>query len=750
LQGSYLLDAAATLDVRQSDPDTTRRLVAAALRADPRQRSALVTAERLYRNEDDTLLRSENDDLVAKYYFSVDDHLTNAALLTRAATSFGQAGQYESAIERFTQAHKASIGYLPAYEGWRLVALKGQLWLEVAAVCELEAGLSDSPAQRAYLFHLAGVALMDKALVVQRAIDCFRSCLVADPLHHDAFVRLRMLLAEEGNHDELAIALEHRLDSESSPIARLHLHRALGELNRNFLSNRDEAIVQYQQVIALAPGDVSAHSALADIAWETGDWTSAAHSLAVMSRLEKAPGVQRSLCYRLGIIYSQHLDDPKVALGWFERALVQSPNDEPSLVAVANIAGATGDWNRAMAAAEKLIRAEADPVPRVSHWHRAAMIFEKGFGDPKRAERAYNMALDGAPGDELALTQLVEFYRRRADMVALRVHLGRVAGVMRARIETNVADEDAYVALTRAMTARRQAGVDGSTAIARFASEMSEILGIANSYLKESDDNPATVSASLLTVEADDVLFPSAAQSELRGLFQQLGERLSKHIGVDVKHHGVTRADKLANDKPGYRLIKQVAASLGFGDVDVYVTEQKPWYFAAEPTSTVSVIVGARVMASDPASIRFAASAALKLAQSQLAVAARLPSSELNMWVVALIRLFQPDFPASQVDLDAVANQMQKLRRLIPSGQLNELRPFAVALDASRYSAIGFSQGLALASYRAGIASAGSLRAALSLLANRAGVPLTDFLADPIARELIRWSLSEDVTIAVR
>ena len=48
---------------------------------------------------------------------------------------------------------------------------------------------------------------MDKALVGEQAMAAFRRALEADPGHRDAFLRLRILLEEDANHDELAILL---------------------------------------------------------------------------------------------------------------------------------------------------------------------------------------------------------------------------------------------------------------------------------------------------------------------------------------------------------------------------------------------------------------------------------------------------------------------------------------------------------------------------------------------------------------
>ena len=583
----------------------------------------------------------------------------------------------------------------------------------------------------------------------ERAIEAFRYVLDADPAHRDAFLRMRILLSEEGSHDELAIVLEQRLAVEQAPMQKRELHRAVAELHRNFLSNREGAMTHYREILRITPNDIGAQSALADIAWELGDWPGAASALMARARLERSPDVLRSLAKRLGMLYADRLGEPATALAWFERSLVQAPDDEDALIRVAELAGTAGDWNRAMAAAERLVKNEQDADARVAHWHRVAAIFEAGFGDAKRAERAYNQALDGAPSSAMALDGLIAFYKRRSDTVSIRVHLGRVASAVRARIDTHPDDIEAYRVLARTMEARHEAGVDGSLAIARSAHDMVAILA-GHDVVANPKTPMIPTPSSLLTMEADEVIYPAEVQPELRQLFQLLGERLAKHIGVDLRHHGVTRSDKVANDKPVVRSVLTVAGALGFADIEVYVSQKQPLAFAAEPTTPLAMIVGSTIAQGDRDGIRFATGAALKLAQSQLAVAARLPAQELGVLVIALVRLFQPDFPSIGVDLDAVATQMQRLRRLIPSNAMNDLRPFALAIDASRFNPDALAAGLAMASYRAGVASAQSLSAGLKVLAACAAMPLASYINEPVARALIQWALSEDHGVVAR
>ena len=257
---------------------------------------------------------------------------------------------------------------------------------------------------------------------------------------------------------------------------------------------------------------------------------------------------------------------------------------------------------------------------------------------------------------------------------------------------------------------------------------------------------PARVDLSqLLRPDADEVLFPRGVQPELRQIFQLLGDRVAKHVGVDLRAYGVGRGDRLrAGDGSVAAHAQDVATGLGFGDIDVYVSARQPFAMAAEPTSPASLVLGQAIAQSDPRAVRFAAGTALKLAQVSLAIPARLPPDDLGVLVVALVRLFQGEFPARGLDEGAVAGQMQKLRRLIPTGLMNELKPFALAVDAGHFDHQQLARDLKIAGLRAGLIAGGSLVAGLRQLAAQAGTDVPSFLADPVAQGLVTFALGED------
>ncbi|HEU4614482.1 MAG TPA: hypothetical protein VFS15_20445, partial [Kofleriaceae bacterium] len=743
-RAAMLMDTASLAERDQRPDGELAEIYRSAAAADPKRRLALHHLESILRRSGASEELAALEEQIAAYFEG--DPRSQAAFYTRAGETLTELGQIDAAVQKFGKAEAVSPGHVPALEGWRQAALKGQLWIDVADAATRQANASSEPEARAALHHFAGVVLMDKALVGDKAMESFRRALDADPGHRDSFLRLRILLDEDGNHDELAILLEKRLEHEPPGPSKTEIHRALANLLRNFIDDRDGAKKHYREILATDANDLRAHAAIADIAWEQGAWQEAADALVARARLERDPEILKTLCFRLGLIYADRLVDVPMALRAFQRALTYQPDDEATLVRLADLATQAGEWKLALGACERLVKNEQDPDKRAQHLHRVARIFKQGFGDLKRAERALNLALDGAPTSDDALSELVKFYREAGDMTSVRVHLNRVAGTMRVRASSDPKDGVAYRVISRAMAARAAVGVDGSLPIARAAAELAQLFGAAGDPERLLLEQPPHIDlAPLLRPEADDVLFPRTVQIELRQLFTLLGDRLAKHVGIDLRAYGVGRGDRLrARDSSVASQAQDVATALGFGEIDVYVSSKLPYAMAAEPTSPASLVLGQSIAQLDSRAIRFAAGSALKLVQSHLAIAARMPADDLGVLVVALVRLFQTEFPAGGLDEGAIAAQMQKLRRLIPTGLAGELRPYAFAIDPHAFSHVDLARDLRVAGLRAGLIASGSLTAGLNILAGQAQTDVPSFLADPVAQGLVSFALSED------
>ena len=718
------------------------------LEIDPQNRMALFRLESAARTEGPSLQLAELERAVARFF--VSDARAQAAFLTRAGETLRSVGDGAQAIASFRAAVAALPGYAPALAGWRDAAVAGEMWQDVADVAEREAESAVLDEERARLYHVAGVVLMDRSVSEERAVGALRRVLDIDPAHRDAFLRLKLLYEEMGRDLELVELYRARLAVEKDRHMQAVLHQGLAGLYRNFFDDREAARNHLQAALEIEPDNLRLVADLSDIAWELGDWASAAEALIARARLETRPGVLRTIFYRLGTIYADRMPDARYAMMSFQKVLTYDPNDIGALERIADIAAAGGDFRLALGACEHLIKHTRSDAEKVPHLHRVARIYLEGFQDRQRAERALRVALDLDPTSDVALAALVGFYREAGDARSARVHLDRVLGAMRQRLEVDPTQVRPYQVMARAFEAREAAGVAGSLAAARCAAEIAILFGSddpRDAELAAGAASTRTPLGGIGVAEVDELLFPPVASGSLRALFRLLGERFAKHAGTDVRRYGVGRGERLRKGSdPLAGAILELAAEMGIDDVDIYISPKQPTVLAAEPTSPVSLVLGSQLASLDrPAELRFLVARALKLALASLPVPARQTPEEMGVMLGGLLRLFAGEFEPRGLDPAQVAGEQQKWRRLIPSQMFQELAPYAMGIAGYDFDYRAVWTGIIAGGNRAGLLAAGSVHASLVAVLRLGGYrDIHQGVGDPFVVDLLRFAVSED------
>jgi hypothetical protein len=715
----------------------------AALSADAASRPALFRLEaRAHQTGGIDLAALE--ERVADYFF--DDPRARATFLVRAGEPY-ESTQPDDALARYRASADTLPGWTPALRAWRRVALRHGLWADVVVSAKQEAATARGDAERAGLLHLAAVAAMDHAGDLDEAVAALRGVLAAQPLHDDAFARLRAIFHDSGRHAELAELLAARVEIDADPAHQIELHEALAALYRDVLGDTEVAKTHLRAVLAVDRKHRGAVAALAEIAWGQGAWKEAEEALIARARIEEDPAVLKDVFFRLGVIYSDHLPNQHYAMRAFERVLGHDANDQPALEYLGRMAVAAGDFRTALGATERLVVLAGEPAARVRHLHQVAHIYEDGFKDVKRAEEALRRALDADPLSAEALAAVIDHYSRAGDAVTLRMNLDRVLAAMRFRLGGEAWDGPAYRILARALTARGRAGHAGSIETGRCAAELAVLLGAADdadqAVAAEVDaDTPSL--KTLASLELDETLFHPSVPNGFRQVFRLLYDTLGKRFPADLRRHRVGRAEKLARGSAGREVVATAATELGIADIDVYLSPNHST-LAVELTDPLSVIIPAPVGAAPPRALRFAAARALKLAVSYMAVPSRLSADELGVLLAAIIRQADPQFTPSGLPVAAIAEEAQRLARLIPKRLRDELFAYMAEISGVEFDHRAFSLGVAHTGNRAGLLATGSVAAGLAVLLPLGGhADLRAAYRDPQIEELFRFAVSNE------
>ncbi|MBI4508337.1 MAG: tetratricopeptide repeat protein [Deltaproteobacteria bacterium] len=681
-------------------------------------------------------------------YFNWDPR-AQAVFLVRAGDALAEVAPAQ-AISRYRRAAELMPGHLPALRGWRQAALVAEKWDEVAEACEREAAL-DQVEDRAALYHLAAVVCMDRMRDQDRAIADLRATLAARPNNDDACARLRGLLAATKRHKDLADFLLSRLELGLAPRG-VELHMELALLYRDAIGDRASAKAHLSAALAEDPRHLVALAALEDLTWEDHQWPQALEILIARAKLEKDPEVEKRIFLRLGTIYADHVADLRWAMKSFERVLALDPTHKEALERLSLLAVKAEDYRTAVVATERLIAMDHEASAKVTHLHRLARIYQDGLSDRARAEDAFRRAIDVDPTDPRALGGLVDFFSAHRDTVSMRVHLDRVAAKMRERLFRDPADRTAYVVLARALFARARTGIVGSSCAARCAAELALALGEARDeeeggFLREARGVAQRRFSMGADPAIDDLWFHPGICSGLRQVFHLLAEPLAKRFPVDLRRHGVGKADRLPRSgHAAWDAIGSLAAQFNFSDVDVYISSSHPLAVAVEPSEPPILVLGTRWVHPDRAGeLRFVAGMALRLATSTLSIPWRLSPDELGVLIAGIIRQVDPSFATSALPALAIAEEQHRLAKVLPKRLRDEIVPYVAEITGRGFDHLAIHHALLHSGFRAGLVCSGSVQSGIDVISAMRHLGSADVaLQDSFAKELCRFAVSDE------
>ncbi|MEM9069478.1 MAG: tetratricopeptide repeat protein [Myxococcota bacterium] len=298
---------------------------------------------------------------------------------------------------------------------------------------------------------------------VDAAIERYRLVVEADPAHVQAVEALDRLYEATERWPELAGILQKEIEVAASPDDVLSLQFRLGRVYQEHLGQVDEAIDQYQEILAAAPEHTPAMGALELLFAEGVRPLKIGEILEPLYRMQEAwdrllnvHELQMNyqddreervvMMHRIAEIAEERASDHDRAFIWMQRALMEDPAHDHSLGEVERLGSILDGWGQlANTYADTLVSAQ-EAEHKVSIGKRLARVYEEELGDIARAEETYRFVLGVDEKDEETLEALDRIYveygahdslaavlRKRiaasdipADLVDLHYRLGQV------------------------------------------------------------------------------------------------------------------------------------------------------------------------------------------------------------------------------------------------------------------------------------------------------------------------------------
>jgi hypothetical protein len=582
-----------------------------------------------------------------------------------------------------------------------------------------------------------------------RALGLYRQALDLDPSSEVAFAGLRALLEENAAHAVLAEALAARVAVARNPFEITALRLGRAELLAGPLGDRGGAKAELETILQKEPQHARALARLSDLAYEEGAWAEAGELYLRRAVVERAPAVLHEVLVRLGRIYTRHVHDPKRAIGAYARVLQTAPEDHEALAALSDLYVETGDTKNALAVTETLVGVERDPARRLATLVRCGQLHERS-GDLRAAAARYRAAVDAAPRDVVAVSELARFLERTRDQAGRRALLDHAVGLLRHDVERGRFDLGTLRALAPLLQARGRTRAAASAA--QLVAATTDDAGEREAARGWAAPPPrGRRLAALARPELDERTWPPALVPGMRHVFRLVGPHLAKGP-ADLARHGLARGDRVPRGQAARDVFDGVATELGAPDVDVFVRPSSPRAAGAdasavrvEPGERPAVVLAHELPALGGHALRFAAARALRLVATHLDLVLAASPADAGALLGGVIRQFVPDFRHPEIRDERLDVEAAHVAKVLPRKLKPEVMPFAVE------SAGAFDVGAVHAAVRDGANAVGLLASgdvAASLAAVLAGAGLTlapaDVARHPEALALLRFALSDD------
>lgn len=639
-----------------------------------------------------------------------------AIFLCRAAESALLSGQHDEALARLREALACSERHLPALLGLLELTLKRRDLAGAAYVAEQVQQVQREAVARHDSGMLAAAIAVRDLDDRPRAVRVLRAVLEADPKASLAFERLRSLLAEEKDWAGLVALITAHLESTTHPQEVLELRVELGRIFTSRLDDADQARVHFTAALEVNATDADALGALANLEQRQGRYQEAAELLMRRAKVERSRTALATLLFRLGVLYTRHLDEPTRAVACLVRVLQMEPGRRDALELLADAHEKASDFPGAFAALQQLISLEADPAAKMALLHRAGRIQEDGLKEPRHALVLFRAALELDPLNITAIEAVAQFFDRQSDVQSLRVLMDTTARRLRSGLSGGPRDVAAFRSLYKVFTLRRASDRAAITAgVLEWMGPISPEERQALDRLRTREQYPGSA---LALPAVDDLLFDGGVTESFRNLMRVVEEPLGKSFKPDLKQLGVGRSDRLPRSGHAVREIgNRIAADLGIDEFEIYVSAALKQPVILELTDPLSLCISAELLeGAHELQLRFLFGRMFKMVQSRLSLSMRLPADALALLVAGMVRQFVPDYLPRGMDAQLVAAEAVRVQRALSRKMLQEAHPFALECAAPGADPRTISASVMAAADRAGLLACGAPGPALTML----------------------------------
>ncbi|HMG53842.1 MAG TPA: tetratricopeptide repeat protein, partial [Kofleriaceae bacterium] len=262
-----------------------------------------------------------------------------------------------------------------------------------------------------------------------KAVELYKKALAIEPDDLAALAALEAIFTRDDKFPELLDVYRRRVDIAEEPDERLEFLFRIAALHEEMLSNQDEAIATYIEILGQAPDDVKALRALDRLYVARGAWRdlgdNISRQLTLVGLSDSGLDDQVALLVRLAQLRETHLGETAAAVETYRQVLELEDQNRDAVsalerlisassgeheLAIANILEpiyrARGEWKKQIGVYEIIARHSFDPVRKIELLHKISDLHEIGGDDAESAFATFARALREDPRNEVTHRQL--------------------------------------------------------------------------------------------------------------------------------------------------------------------------------------------------------------------------------------------------------------------------------------------------------------------------------------------------------
>nr|MBK7067791.1 tetratricopeptide repeat protein [Deltaproteobacteria bacterium] len=297
-----------------------------------------------------------------------------------------------------------------------------QRWEDLADLLGRRARLADDPAEALRLRREVAGLYAGPLADETRAVTAWREVLDFDPSDLDARVALESLFERSGKWRDLEDALRGRLDVAVSVEERVTTRLRLADVAEQQLHSAESAVEYLREILDEVPEHPAAGAALERLYASLNRWSDLSDLLE--RRLDHAVSMgdsatELTTLVRIGELHEQRLNDVGRAIELYERVLDRQPEHSGALAAVARLAEASGDYEKATSMLQRAVAVAPPGAESAAMALRLATLQADRLNDPSAAEQSLRRALELDPSSTESLRRLRALAESRRDHTLL-------------------------------------------------------------------------------------------------------------------------------------------------------------------------------------------------------------------------------------------------------------------------------------------------------------------------------------------